>query len=346
MSVRSVRQISYLILLAAVLVVTMQPAAGQDLKGFSRPRTVTKATTINSVQANKETLITGNIIKANGDTISVCDFKGTETVVVLNPKTKIATHRRGIFRGPETLDQTALMIGLRVQVKGKGNDQGQLNAKWIKFHDSDLRAMTEIETRSIPIEAEQARQGEQLEETDGVARTAFKNAKNAQDSADKAQASADRAQNSADVAKADAANAQVRIGAIDDFETTETFTVLFKSGSSSLSPEAKARLDEFAAKAKSTRGFVIELSGFASSEGAAQYNHQLSARRVEAVMDYLIGVGNVPIRRIVVPYSGGTMSPVADNNTRAGREQNRRVEVRMLVSKGLAAHERVARTAK
>jgi OmpA-OmpF porin, OOP family len=238
------------------------------------------------------------------------------------------------------------MIGLRVQVKGKGNDQGQLNAKWIKFHDSDLRAMTEIETRSIPIEAEQARLGEQLEETDGIAKTAFKNAKNAQDSADKAQVSADRAQNTADVAKTDAANAQIRIGAIDDFETTEAFTVLFKSGSSILSPEAKTRLDEFAAKANTTRGFVIELSGFASSEGGAQYNHQLSARRVEAVMDYLIGVGHVPNRRIVVPYSGGTMSPVADNGTRAGREQNRRVEVKMLVSNGLAAHERVAKTPK
>jgi outer membrane protein OmpA-like peptidoglycan-associated protein len=337
---------SYAILLGAVLAVTIQPATGQDLKGFSRPRTVTKATTINSVPANKETLITGNVTKANGDTISVCDFKGNETVVVLSHKTKIATHRRGIFRGPETLDQTALMIGLRVQVKGKGNDQGQLNAKWIKFHDSDLRAMTEIETRSIPIEAEQARLGEQLEETDGIAKTAFKNAKNAQDSADKAQVSADRAQNTADVAKTDAANAQIRIGAIDDFETTEAFTVLFKSGSSILSPEAKTRLDEFAAKANTTRGFVIELSGFASSEGGAQYNHQLSARRVEAVMDYLIGVGHVPNRRIVVPYSGGTMSPVADNGTRAGREQNRRVEVKMLVSKGLAAHERVAKTPK
>jgi len=346
MSSTNLKLIYFLILLGSVLGVTIRPAAGQDLKGFSRPRTVTKATTVNNVPAGKETLITGNVTKANGDVISVCDMKGTETVVVLNPKTKIATHRRGIFRGPETLDQTALMIGLRVQVKGKGNSQGQLNAKWIKFHDSDMRSMTEIETRAIPIEAEQARQGEQLEETDGVAKTALKNSKTAQDSADKAQASADRAQNTADVAKADAASAQARIGAIDDFETTESLTVLFKAGSSTLSPEAKAQLDQFAAKAITAKGYVIELSGFASSEGRANYNHELSAKRVEAVMDYLIGVSNVPIRRIVVPYSGGTMSPVADNNTRAGREQNRRVEVRMLVSKGLAAHERVAKTPK
>jgi outer membrane protein OmpA-like peptidoglycan-associated protein len=342
MSAKFSKLIFSLIFLGAVLGVTVRPVPAQDLKGFSRPRTVTRATTVNTVPRNKEAVVTGNITKANGDIISVCDMKGLETVVVLNPKTKIATHRRGIFRGPETLDQTALMIGLRVQVKGRGNDEGQLNAKWIKFHDSDLRAMTEIETRSIPIEAEQARQSEQLEETDGIAKTALKNAKNAQESADKAQVSADRAQNTAEVAKSDAAHAQARIGAIDDFEATEALTVLFNAGSFKLTPGAKVKLDEFATKAKTTRGYVIELSGFASSEGGVYKNHELSAKRVEAVMDYLIGVGNVPIRRIVVPYSGGIMSPVADNNTRAGREQNRRVEVRMLVSKGLAAQERVA----
>src|SRR5512138_2207948 len=171
MSTKNLKLILYVILLGAVLGVTIKPASGQDLKGFSRPRTVTKATTVNSVPAGKETLITGNVIKANGDIISVCDIKGMETVVALSPKTKITTHRRGIFRGAETLDQTSLMIGLRVQVKGRGNDQGQLNAKWIRFHDSDLRAMTQVETRSVPIEAEQVRQWEQMEETHGAAQT-------------------------------------------------------------------------------------------------------------------------------------------------------------------------------
>ena len=87
---------------------------------------------------------------------------------------------------------------------------------------------------------------------------------------------------------------------------------------------------------------MIEISGFASKEGSPHYNHELSARRAEAVMDYLVAVCNVPIRRIVVPYSGGALNPIADNKTREGREQNRRVEVKMLVSKGLTAKEQVA----
>jgi outer membrane protein OmpA-like peptidoglycan-associated protein len=335
-------------LLGAVLGVTIQPAAAQDLKEFTRPRSVTKATSVRTISAGQEVTLTGNVIKFEGANFSVCDFKGAETVVVMTPSTKISTHRRGIFRGAETLDKEALMIGLRVQVRGRGNDSGQLAAKWVRFHDADLRAQTQVETRVLPIEAEQAHQWGQMEETHGVATTALKNAKTAQDSADKAQESADKAQNTADVAKSDAATAQTtavgahtKIAAIDDFEVTEGLTLNFKAGSAKLTPDAKTKLDEFAAKTLSAKGFVLEISGFASKEGGVYYNHELSARRSEAVMDYLIGVGNVPIRRIVVPYSGGIINPVADNKTRAGREQNRRVEVKMLVSKGLASKEQV-----
>ena len=320
------------ILLGAVLGVTIQPAAAQELKGFSRPRTVTKATSVRTIPPGEKVTLTGNVIKVEGDTFSVCDMKGAETVVKMTPSTKISTHRRGIFRGAETLDKAALIIGLRVQVKGRGDDSGHLAAQWVKFHDADLRAQTQVDTRAIPIEAEQIRQGEQLEETTGIASTALTNAKTAQDTADLARTEAATAQSTAMAA-------HTKIGAIDDFELTEALTVNFKVASAELTPEAKAKLDDFAAKAVSARGFVIEVSGFASSEGRLNKNHELSQRRAEAVMDYLVGVGNVPVRRIVVPYSGGIMNPVADNETREGREMNRRVEVKMLVSKVLAAKE-------
>ena len=320
--------------LGAVLGVTIQPAAAQELKGFSRPRTVTKATSVRTIPAGEKVTLTGNVIKVQGDTFSVCDFKGAETVVVMTPSTKISTHRRGIFRGAETLDKEALMIGLRVQVRGRGDDSGQLTAQWVRFHDSDLRAQTEIEARAVPIENEQRRQWEQMEETHGVASTALKNAKTAQETGDLARTEAATAQSTA-------VAAHTKIGAIDDFELVESLTVNFKVASFELTPEARIKLDEFAAKAVSARGFLIELSGFASSEGRPYANHELSARRAEAVMDYLVGIGNVPIRRIVVPYSGGIMNPVADNGTREGRELNRRVEVKMLVSNVLAAKEHV-----
>jgi outer membrane protein OmpA-like peptidoglycan-associated protein len=329
----------YVILLGAVLGVTIQPAAAQDLKGFSRPRTVTKATSVRTIPAGEKVTLTGNVIKAEGDTFTVCDMKGAETVVVMSSGTKITTHRRGIFRGAETMDKGALLIGLRVQARGRGNDAGQLDAKWVRFHDADYRASTQLDSRLIPIESEQDRQNEQIEETDAVAKTALKNAKTAQDSADKAQGTADTARTEAATAQTTAVAAHNKIAAIDDFEITESMTINFKVGSWKLTDDAKAKLDEFATKTLASRGFVVEVSGYASKEGGLLYNHSLSAKRAEAVMDYLIGSGNVPLRRIIVPYSGGIMNPVADNQTREGREQNRRVELKLLVSKVLAAKE-------
>ena len=64
---------------------------------------------------------------------------------------------------------------------------------------------------------------------------------------------------------------------------------------------------------------------------------QLSQRRADAVIRYLVENHNIPLRRIVTPYGYGEMNPVAENETREGRAQNRRVEIKLLVNKGLTA---------
>ena len=102
-----------------------------------------------------------------------------------------------------------------------------------------------------------------------------------------------------------------------------------------LSPEAKATLDNIAANSSALKGYYIEVTGFASSEGSTAHNKTLSNRRAQAVMDYLIENHNIPLRRIGQSYGFGELQPVAENTTREGREQNRRVEVKLLVSRGI-----------
>jgi outer membrane protein OmpA-like peptidoglycan-associated protein len=114
-----------------------------------------------------------------------------------------------------------------------------------------------------------------------------------------------------------------------------TTSVLFKVGSSVLLPDAKQKLDQVAQQALNAKGYVLEISGFASSEGGNEMNRRLSQRRADAVIRYLVESHNIPLRRIITPYGYGVLNPVADNATREGREQNRRVEVKVLVSKGL-----------
>jgi outer membrane protein OmpA-like peptidoglycan-associated protein len=122
---------------------------------------------------------------------------------------------------------------------------------------------------------------------------------------------------------------------LDDYVVQSTASVNFKVGSAVLSPEAKTQLDEVATAALTLKGYTIEITGFASAEGGVKMNKALSQRRAQAVIDYLVETHNVPLRRIGTSYGFGELQAVGDNTTREGREQNRRVEVKLLVSRGL-----------
>ena len=83
------------------------------------------------------------------------------------------------------------------------------------------------------------------------------------------------------------------------------------------------------------KAYVLEVTGFADSTGSTARNRALSQRRADAVITYLVENHKIPLRRIVTPYGFGELDPVADNKTRTGRAENRRVEVKILVNKGL-----------
>lgn len=167
--------------------------------------------------------------------------------------------------------------------------------------------------------------------------------------ADAAQAAANGAQKAAQAAQgqADAANKAVlqannniaalgkRIDGInvstfsDNYTAAETQTVTFAVNSSTLSNQAKSTLDSLSGNISGQRtGFMVELQGYTDSTGSEQYNVNLSQRRAEAVTRYLV-TKNVPLFRISI-VGLGEERPVADNSTSAGRNQNRRVEVRVL----------------
>jgi len=92
-----------------------------------------------------------------------------------------------------------------------------------------------------------------------------------------------------------------------------------------LSDEAKAALDAFAAKviAKNV-GAYLEIQGFTDNIGSESYNLSLGYKRAEKVMKYLASEKGFPLYRMNVT-SYGEYKPIADNSTREGRAQNRRV---------------------
>jgi len=162
-----------------------------------------------------------------------------------------------------------------------------------------------------------------LDELAAVSNAARGGAKAAQDTADSA------------VAGVNATNE--RISALDDYEPQSVAAVNFRSGSAILSPDSKTKLDDIATKALNAKGYVLEVSGYADTTGSVERNRMLSQRRADAVIRYLVENHNIPLRRIVTPYGYGESHPVAENTSREGRAQNRRVEIKLLVNKGLTA---------
>jgi outer membrane protein OmpA-like peptidoglycan-associated protein len=162
------------------------------------------------------------------------------------------------------------------------------------------------------------------------AMVADKKAAEADRRADAANQNAQRAMNRIETAEDQLKN---RIANLDKFTVTDRKTVTFKFDSDALNEAAISALDEVAGQVSAASGgYLIELQGFTDGIGNEKYNFGLSVRRAESVMRHLVG-RNVPLFRISI-VGLGTTSPVADNTTREGREQNRRVEVRVLRSSG------------
>jgi len=98
-----------------------------------------------------------------------------------------------------------------------------------------------------------------------------------------------------------------------------------------LSDEAKAALDSFAKRVKSeNQGVYIEVQGHTDSVGSEQYNLKLGYKRAEQVMRYLSMEQGLPLHRMNV-ISYGEYKPIADNGSRDGRAQNRRVTLVVLL---------------
>jgi outer membrane protein OmpA-like peptidoglycan-associated protein len=126
-----------------------------------------------------------------------------------------------------------------------------------------------------------------------------------------------------------------RVSDLDDYQTVAEAAIFYPTGQYTLDAAAKADLDKLAALALSTDGYMIEIAGYASKTGTKAANQQLSEDRAAAVANYLRIHGNIPMRRILAPAGYGATHPDAENTDSQGRELNRRVDVRLIVNKGL-----------
>jgi peptidoglycan-associated lipoprotein len=104
----------------------------------------------------------------------------------------------------------------------------------------------------------------------------------------------------------------------------------FKLGKAELPEDATSALDTMISQLKEDKKAVwVEIEGHTDSTGDRIYNERLGLARAEAVKRYLYEKHQVPLHKINV-ISYGEEKPVAPNNTRDGRAQNRRVVIKVL----------------
>ena len=125
-----------------------------------------------------------------------------------------------------------------------------------------------------------------------------------------------------------ASEVEQRLSTLENFQLVTAQSVLFPSAISKLSPDAVKSLDEAAAQALKQSRYVIEVQGFTDQTGSPEANIALSRQRADEVVRYLTMQHKIPLFRIY-QLGAGALVPVADNKTRQGRQQNRRVEVKV-----------------
>ncbi len=126
-----------------------------------------------------------------------------------------------------------------------------------------------------------------------------------------------------------------RMGDIDKYNIKGTTNVYFDTGKAALSPQAKAELCSTATTAEATDNALMLVVGYTDSVGDDEYNQTLSDRRAGSVINYLQQACRWKPYRMLTPTGMAESDPAADNSTPEGRQQNRRVSVNILVSKGV-----------
>lgn len=295
------------------LMVTAEPALAQDSQSNTQSQNSGYRPGIRNVASGQKAKVKGRIVRRDAETFSVRDDQDIETIVRLGDRTSVKS-KGGFFRSGKNYDVTSLLRGLVVEVEGRGNQEGQIVAEKVRFNSSDFKVAQTVESRVTPVEREAQRLSGEVNELSEVSKAA---------------------RSEAERANAGVATTNERISAIDDYVVQDTVSIYFNVNSAVISPEHRHSLDELARKAIGTKGYVIEITGHADSSGNPERNRVLSQQRADAVVRHLQENHEIPLRRIVTPFGYGQMRPAADNDTPEGRRQNRRVEVKILVSRGM-----------
>jgi outer membrane protein OmpA-like peptidoglycan-associated protein len=284
--------------------------------------------------ADDETKVQGMIISRTGETLIVNGSDGKSTILLTDATSTV--DNKGLFGlDKEHLSSVVLIPGLKVTVFGQPGAGGQLAARKIVVDGDDLETAEMVQSGLHPTAEQVAENVSTLEshrrnlESHGQQLAAQRESigTNQQNiSANKQQIEA----NLKDIEE----NTN-RFMQLSEYDVKGQATVKFKVGSTKISEEDLQQLKQLADTAAGLKGYIVEVVGYADATGSAAMNDRLSENRAKAVISYLVQQCNVPVRHVVAPGAMGEYQPAASNENKQGRAENRRVEVKVLVNKGI-----------
>ena len=269
----------------------------------------------------------GLVTARQGDIVTMRTADATNVQVALTDYTKVVTPR-GLFR-KKHMPVSDLLPGLWIKVKGVGDSPGHILAESVTFSTDDLRTAHAIQAGLTPLDVKVQSNQRQIQA----------NLQNIQANQQQLQAHEQQIQSNQQQAQANQqqiGETNQRISELADYSVKYTAAVNFPIGSAALSSQAKSELTKLATDATTLKGYVVQIKGFTDSSGGVAQNQGLSMRRAQSVIAYLEQAGNIPLTHVLTPGAMGESHPVSSNQTPEGRAENRRVEVKVLVSRGIS----------
>jgi OmpA-OmpF porin, OOP family len=267
---------------------------------------VALSNTMVSAQAKLEGIIKGR----SGSEIILQTADSPKVIVLLTDSTDVAQVVGALKARKKEMSMAALVPGLPIQVEGNMNADNQLVATKIRFKGDDLQQAQAIQA-GLAEASQQAQQNkEEIERQNAMLK---------------------------EQREMIAANT-ARFGQLNAYYIFDEVTVLFANGKTKVDSKYNPQLVALAEKAKSVKGYMIQVKGFASSSGSTELNQKLSEDRANNVTNILLQQGHIPLTNLLAPGAMGESRQVGNEKAADSEAQNRRVVVRVLQNKAIAGN--------
>jgi peptidoglycan-associated lipoprotein len=216
------------------------------------------------------------------------------------------------------------VVGIPVLALALGSTTACATKKFVRGEVGQVNEKVDTLTRTVEETQERTRVNEQkIGEVDQKAQAADQKAAQAGQRADEARSAADAVNTRADAIEKASKRLVYEVVLSEDKGG-------FKFGQAAVPEAAVSEIDQLVQTLKANpNGAYIEIEGHTDATGPEEVNYRLGLERAESVKRYLYETHQVPLHKINV-ISYGEEKPIAPNNTRDGRAQNRRVVIKVL----------------